>query len=147
MLSRIIKSLLILSIVSATASCCFYTDINSFLRYFFITTFCQIVIYNIYTTIAGLLHENNEINRLAELSKQVVEVKCPCPKAINQTVPIIANESTSYKCQDCNRGVVAVSDVKTFLATEPVDVEQGNNLLEKIFNEAVKNNIHGNTTI
>lgn len=147
MLSKLLKPLVILFTISATVSGCLYSDTASFLRYFLIATFIQIIVYNMYSTFINTLHERNEIEQLAELSKQVVETRCPCPKAITQVVPITANEPTAYKCQDCNRGIVAVADVKTFLATEPVDIEQGNNLIEKLYNDAVKNKSHGNTTI
>ena len=147
MLGRIIKSLTVLGLVSTVVSACFYTDVYSFLRYFSITTFIQIVVYNVYVTLVMMLHDYNENTRLAELSKQVVDIKCPCPKGISQVVPVSLNEPTSYKCQECTRSVVAMTDVKAFLSTEPVDVDHGNTLLEKIYNEAIKNKSHGNTTI
>ncbi len=147
MLGDIIKSLVILCIISSVTAGCLYTDTLSFVRYFFIATFLQIVCFNIYRKIASLLHEQNEVRRLEELSKQVVEVRCPCPKLASQIIPISVNETNSYKCQDCNRSVVAVTDVKTFLATEPVDIDQGTKLVEKLYNDALKNKPNGTTSI
>ena len=46
-----------------------------------------------------------EINamKLAELSKQGLEVECPCYKKVKEFVPISLNGKNTYKCSECNK--------------------------------------------
>lgn len=72
--------------------------------------------------------------RISEYSKQGMETTCPCYKNKKVFIPIRLDTDNSYKCIDCDKNVSVKVDVKTFLATEIIDLDQS----EKAFIDAVK---------
>lgn len=146
MFERLVKPLIILGVVSTAFSLCFCNSFLSYCKYFVVVSIVQIIAYNVYATIMQYLFEQAQNQRLAEISKQGMTIKCPCPKASNQFVPIDLNDVNVYKCQDCNKSIAAAPEVKTFLVTEPVDVEK-NTQLNQIFDQVSKFNSNGNTTL
>ena len=79
----------------------------SFIASFLTSTVIQFVLF---FTIGSVLDFFNEIKmkqintmRLAELSKQSMEVECPCHKKNREIVPIVLNTKNTYKCTACNK--------------------------------------------
>jgi uncharacterized membrane protein len=103
----IIRSVLLTLSVSALFGIVLMFFGISFVATFIIATITQFIIFFILGSIIEFLNEikMKEINamRLAELSKQLVEVECPCYKKHRDTVPVVVNGDNNYKCTECNK--------------------------------------------
>jgi len=91
---------------------------------FFVATFLQIITYNIYRQILQYFALKYENERLSELSKQGVEVVCPCARGMKHLIPIQLDADNSYTCLDCNKNVNVKLEVNTYLETVPIDTDQ-----------------------
>jgi len=120
---NVIKSILILSIISTSITLFFAKDYKDFLKFYFALSLIQIIVYQIYLKVLSLFVENMKLQKIKEYSKQGLEVTCPCYKQNKVFIPIKLNGNNDYKCLDCNKNVSVNLDVKTFLATEPLDGE------------------------
>lgn len=63
-----------------------------------------------------------EINafRLSELSKQSLEIECPCFKKVKEIVPINLNAKNTYKCGDCGKTNTVLITTETAHTTDPI---------------------------
>jgi hypothetical protein len=120
---NVIKSLLILLTVSCSISLIFSKDFVSGVKYFFAISLIQIILYQIYIKIIHLYVENIKLQKIKEYSKQGVEVVCPCYRENKVFIPIKLDSNNDYTCMECKKNVSVNIEVKTFLATEPLDGE------------------------
>ena len=120
---NVIKSLLILFSISSSISLFFSKDFIEGIKYFLAISLIQIIFYQIYLKILSLYIQRIKLDKLKEYSKQGVEVSCPCYRENKVFIPIRLNGNNDYKCLECNKNVSVNVDIKTFLATEPLDGE------------------------
>ena len=85
-----------------------------------------------------MFYDNLNIQKLKEYSKQGVEITCPCYMENKAFIPIRLNEINDYKCLECGKNVSVKVDVKSFLATEPIDGDQIDSALLEVI-EKIKN--------
>jgi hypothetical protein len=109
-----------------------------FWQYMIISCLIQIVIYNFYTTYVDYKFAQIAQQREAELSKQGVEVSCPCSQNLKLFIPIILDKDNSFKCLECSKNVAVAVNVKTFLTTEPVNLEKSDLALNAIYDKVVQ---------
>jgi hypothetical protein len=118
---NVLKSLLILFSISCSISLLFSKNIIDYIKYFLSISLIQIILYQIYLKIVSIFIEKIKLDKIKEYSKQGMEVSCPCYKANKVFIPIRLNGNNDFKCLECNKNVSVTVDVKTFLATEPLD--------------------------
>jgi hypothetical protein len=140
----IVRSIALLSAISACVAASLADSLWSFVRWFFLTIAIQISCYNIYRQLVALMAKKITNDRIKEYTKQGVEVVCPCARAIKNLIPIQLNTDNSYKCLDCNKNVAVKIDVNTFLETQPVDLEQSAAALDQVYTTVTQQNIDGN---
>lgn len=105
---NLIRSLTLTAFVSTLIATTLHLSVGySFVASFLISTVVQFVLF---FTVGSVLDFFNEIKmkqintmRLAELSKQSMEVECPCHKKNREIVPIVLNAKNTYKCTACNK--------------------------------------------
>ena len=131
--------------LSSCVAFAFSDNVWSFARAFAITAIVQIVAYNIYRQIVVLLAEKLANDRISEYSKQGVEVTCPCSRAIKNLIPIQLNTDNSYKCLDCSRNVTVNVEVKTFLETQPVDLDKSTAAFDAVYTNVTEESTDGPT--
>lgn len=135
MITSIVRSLLVLITLSSCVAFAFSADAWGFARVFAVASIVQIVLYNIYRQIVVLFMEKITNDRISEYTKQGVEVTCPCSRAIKNLIPIQLNTDNSYKCLDCARNVTVNVEVKTFLETQPVDLDKSTAAFDAVYTE------------
>jgi len=128
-------SLVILSVISACVGLMLTDNWFSFLRTFVVTSIIQVVIYSIYKQMVVLMAEKIKNDRIKEYSKQGIESTCPCSRAVRTFIPIRLDADNSYKCLDCAKYVAVNVDVKTFLSTEPINIDKSNAALDMVYNQ------------
>lgn len=133
----IARSLLVLITLSTCAAFAFSGDAWGFARVFTIASITQVVLYNIYRQVM-LFAEKIVNDRISEYTKQGVEVTCPCSRAIKNLIPIQLNADNSYKCLDCARNVTVNVEVKTFLETQPVDLDKSTAAFDAVYTEVTE---------
>jgi len=125
MIRDIIKSISILVLISSAIAFAFSATFIGFCKVWIIATILQFIFFAIYSKFVTyfLIKETNKYNleKIAEYSKQGLNVTCPCPKAIKAFVPIRLDQNNYYKCLDCGKHVAVQIDVKTFNQTEILD--------------------------
>ena len=134
----IVRSLLVLITLSTCAAFMFSNDAWGFARVFTIASIVQVVLYNIYRQVVVLFAEKITNDRISEYTKQGVEVTCPCSRAIKNLIPIQLNTDNSYKCLDCSRNVTVNVEVKTFLETQPVDLDKSTAAFDAVYTEVTE---------
>ena len=134
----IARSLLVLITLSLCAAFAFSSDVWGFARVFTIASIIQVVLYNVYRQIVALFAEKLFNDRISEYTKQGVEVTCPCSRAIKNLIPIQLNTDNSYKCLDCARNVTVNVEVKTFLETQPVDLDKSTAAFDAVYTEVTE---------
>ena len=138
MMLSIARSLLVLITLSTCAAFIFSNDAWGFARVFAIASIIQVVLYNIYRQVVVLFAEKLANDRISEYTKQGVEVTCPCSRAIKNLIPIQLNTDNSYKCLDCARNVTVNVEVKTFLETQPVDLDKSTAAFDAVYTEVTE---------
>jgi hypothetical protein len=136
----ILKSLVTLFAISGTLSFAFSSNLQSFAKVFLFTTLMQILFYNIYRTIVTFLMSKMDLEKIKELSMQGCELSCPCDKTIKNFIPIRLNQDNSYKCLECNKNVKVDLEFKSFLQTEPINLEKSNNAFDLVYQKTIKEN-------
>ena len=138
MMLSIARSLLVLITLSTCAAFMFSNNAWGFARVFAIASIVQVVLYNIYRQVVVLFAEKLANDRISEYTKQGVEVTCPCSRAIKNLIPIQLNTDNSYKCLDCARNVTVNVEVKTFLETQPVDLDKSTAAFDAVYTEVTE---------
>lgn len=133
----ILKSIFFTALISAIISLFF---INVFWQAFAITTAAQIVIFFIINAIRDVSLAKIETAKIAELSKQGLLLKCPCYKQNEEFIPIELNENNSYTCRECNKSISVNIEATTLISTVPLDLENSQNNLEKIYSTITNGN-------
>ena len=123
---EILKSILILTLVSTFVSGCFYFLNFSFWPVFGLSFIFQIFIFNLFNNWkkqqAEIEFESILNERIKEFSKQGIECVCPDENCNETTfVPITLNSDNLYDCPKCKKEIKVLIGVKTFLKTTPVD--------------------------
>jgi hypothetical protein len=134
----IVRSMLVLITLSLCAAFAFSSDAWGFARVFTIAAIVQVVLYNVYRQIVVLFAEKLTNDRISEYTKQGVEVTCPCSRSIKNLIPIQLNTDNSYKCLDCARNVTVNVEVKTFLETQPVDLDKSTAAFDAVYAEVTE---------
>lgn len=134
----IVRSLLVLITLSLCVAFAFSNDAWGFARVFAIASIIQVVLYNIYRQVVALFAEKLVNDRISEFSKQGVEVTCPCSRAIKNLIPVQLNTDNSYKCLDCSRNVTVNVEVKTFLETQPVNLDKSTAAFDAVYAEVTE---------
>lgn len=134
----IVRSLLVLITLSLCVAFAFSNDAWGFVRVFAIASIVQVVLYNIYRQVVALFAEKLVNDRISEFSKQGVEVTCPCSRAIKNLIPVQLNTDNSYKCLDCSRNVTVNVEVKTFLETQPVNLDKSTAAFDAVYAEVTE---------
>lgn len=140
-MNPIVKSLAALCVVSTGAALCFSSSLTTFIKLFLAVTIIQVVAYNIYQQVVFFLGQKIINERISEYSKQGLEVTCPCSRAIKNLIPIQLNTDNSYRCLECSRNVSVSIDVKTYLETQPIDLDKSNDALVKTINTVTQDGI------
>lgn len=138
MLFKILRPLLVLCAVSSGMSFILCTDTQSFIKYFVGTSILQFVVYNTYINIISLFRRRVENQRIAELSKQGVEITCPCAKGMKHFIPIRLDEDNSYRCLDCPNYVRVDVDVKPYITSDVIDIVKTEEAIESLYDQAIK---------
>ena len=124
MLKRLLQSLAITLSVSAVLAWPFtFLNINFFsaLGFFTVLQFVGFFFYNEHVRRKLALEEEKlVIMREAELSKQGMEVICPCDRQIKAFIPIVLNARNEYTCPGCNKEINVAVNLKTALITTPI---------------------------
>jgi hypothetical protein len=107
---------------------------------FAITTAVQIIIFYIINTFRDVSLEKIKNNRIAELSKQGILLKCPCSKQMEEFIPIVLNENNNYDCQFCNKPVSVKIEATTLATTVPVDLDVSQDKLSQIYSKITNGN-------
>jgi hypothetical protein len=90
---------------------------------------------NIIEIIAITKTKKIELEKLKELSYQVVEVSCPaCPTISKEFIPIKVTGPNYYKCKKCSRTINVYVAVETAIVTEPI-ADTDLNFVDKIITE------------
>lgn len=119
--SKILFSFLITTLVS-TLSGLIYPD--KFWWLFSLTFILQVLFFYFVNTI----YENRLIEKAKklkleeykELTKHIIQLQCPCSEKVKQDVEVRFDKDILYKCNKCEKGIRAISDVKTLLQTDPI---------------------------
>lgn len=133
MIAPLLKSVLVLAVISTCIASLFANNIWTFLKAFTITTLLQVIAYNIYRQVVQLFAEKLMNDRISEFTKQGVELTCPCSRAVKNLIPIQLNADNSYKCLDCSKNVMVNVEVRTFLETQPLDLEKTSAALNTVY--------------
>lgn len=134
-----IKPLFILTSVSTALSLIFSDTLVTFLKYFIFFDIIQVIIYNVYKNIVELFAAKLQNEKLKELSKQGMEVKCPCYLEKPMFVPINLNGPNGFNCNECKKNVVVDITAKTFMQTEMISLEKADEAFVKAYNKIQQN--------
>lgn len=134
-----IKPILILTAISTALALIFSNDVLSFVKYFILFDIAQVIIYNVYKNIIELFAVKLQNEKLKELSKQGMELKCPCYKEKGMFVPIDLNGPNTFSCAECNKNIIVDVTAKTFLQTEMIDLEKADEAFIKAYNKIQQN--------
>lgn len=134
-----IKPLFILTLVSTALALIFSDNLVTFLKYFIFFDVAQVIIYNVYKNVVELFAVKLQNEKLKELSKQGMEVKCPCYLEKPMFVPINLNGPNGFNCNECKKNVVVDLTAKTFLQTEMIDLEKADESFIKAYNKIQQN--------
>lgn len=132
-----IKSIGALFSISTCIALSLSNDKFQFLKYFIVSCIIQVILYQLYVRILKAYYDFLNYKKLEQYNQQGVEITCPCYREKKALIPIKLNQINDYKCLDCNKNVSVNVDVKTFLATEPLDGEATDLALLKAV-EAIK---------
>ena len=72
---------------------------------------------------ASIELEKQWTQRISDMSKQTLKLKCPCTKEVSQLVPIRTDEPNFYTCGGCNKNIAVHLTAKTSLMTDIVDID------------------------
>lgn len=121
---NLLKSTLTTVIVGVALTSLLYPLTKSFWPIFAVTIVGQYVLFYIIGNIIDFLGEIKlkqiEVLKLAEYSKQGMEVECPCYKKVKEFVPIVLNQKNTYKCSDCGKTNSVIIHADTASLTEPI---------------------------
>jgi uncharacterized membrane protein len=120
----LIKQLLLLTTITAIVALFFLTlGINIFVS-ILLGLVTQFICYNGFTyvvsTIAALRIRKIELERIKELTFQLVEVACPCDNKHKQVIPVRLNTNNQYTCNTCKKTIKVYINIDTAVATEPI---------------------------
>lgn len=136
----IVKSLVTLFAISGILSFALSSNTQSFVKIFLFVSLMQILFYNIYKTIVIFLTSKIDLEKIKELSMQGCELACPCDKSIKNFIPIRLNQDNSYRCLECNKNVKVDLEFKSFLQTEPINLEKSNNAFDLVYQKTINEN-------
>lgn len=136
-MTNVVKSLLTLLTISSSVAFLFSNNWIGFIKYFVFTTVVQTVIYNVYKDYLKQKFEKVYNERLKEYSKQGCEISCPCDRACRHFIPIELNGDNSYTCQDCDRKIAVDVQVKSFLSTDPVNLEKEDEKFAEVYSKLI----------
>ena len=134
-----IKPILILSAISTSLALIFSNDLLSFVKYFIFFDIAQVIIYNIYKSIVELFAIKLQNEKLKELSKQGMELKCPCYLEKSMFVPINLEGPNAFSCIECKKNIIVDVTAKAFLQTEMIDLEKADENFIKAYNKIQQN--------
>lgn len=132
---NILKPLLITSLISSSVAFLFSSNFLEFSKYFFVTSVCQIILYNVYKNVVEIFTEKIRNERIKEYSKQGIDISCPCHLNKKLFVPIELGADNSFKCLECKKDVSVEINAKTFLKTEMIDLDSAENEIIKAYRE------------
>jgi hypothetical protein len=132
-----IKSIGALFAISTCIALSLSNDKFQFFKYFIVSCIIQVILYQLYVRILKAYYDFLNYKKIEQYNQQGVEITCPCYREKKALIPIKLNQINDYKCLDCNKNVSVNVDVKTFLATEPLDGEATDLALLKAV-EAIK---------
>jgi hypothetical protein len=122
--SNIIKSVITTFVVSTAITLLLLPVQPHYAIVFVLATIIQFVIFYIIGSIMEYIGEIKlkEINafRLSELSKQSMQVECPCFKKVKEFVPINLNAKNTYKCSECDKTNTVLITIETAHTTDPI---------------------------
>ena len=122
-MQKLVKSLLVLLLVSLGLSLPFSHSVVEGVKYFIFFSILQVVAYNLYQYTVSYFNGKLLNERIREYSKQGIETNCPCHKNIKVFLPIRLDRDNSYKCLECSKNVAVKLEVKTFMTTEAIDLD------------------------
>ena len=131
----ILRSVVIVSLVSGGFA--FVFEDFGMLRVFGAVSIIQVLGFMGWSTLIGYLRRNEMLKEMDILSKQGLEVQCPCPKGEPAFVPIDLGEDNTYECE-CGKRCGVNIETSTFLVTTPIDLEQSQRKMAKTFDDVSK---------
>jgi hypothetical protein len=134
-----IKPILILSVISTSLSLVFSNDLYSFIKYFIFFDILQVIIYNVYKNVVELFAVKLQNEKIKELSKQGMELKCPCYLEKGMFLPISLDGPNLFNCLECKKNIIVDVTAKTFLQTEMIDLEKADENFIKAYNKIQQN--------
>jgi len=121
---NLIKSVLTTIAVSSGIALILLPLVNNFWAVFAVAAITQFVVFYIVGSVIDFLAEIKlkqiEAFKLAEYSKQGIEVECPCHRKIREFVPVTLNQKNSYKCNECGKNNSILIHAETAYLTEPI---------------------------
>lgn len=111
-------------VISTAMALPFSGDLLQFLKYFLVSCVLQIILVRFYYNILQFFTEKLKNERMKEFSKQGIEVTCPCYKEKKFLLPIKLQEDNAFSCVECNKDFSVDVSVRSFLQTEPIDLEK-----------------------
>ena len=72
---------------------------------------------------------------MKEFSKQGMEVACPCYKEKKFLLPIKLQEENVFSCTECKKDFSVDVSVRSFLQTEPIDIEKADAAFVEVINK------------
>jgi hypothetical protein len=130
----IIKSLLATVAVSTIFGLLFPSN---FLATFAIVTAIQVLFFIALNTYRDVQKSKAAVLEIAELSKQGLEVTCPCFKQSKQFIPIVLNDVNEYECDQCPHRVKVSISAETMIATVPVELENTATAIEEMLKSRI----------
>ena len=126
MMTQIVKSLLILILISSSMSgiiFLFYPYLTTFIKVFIATTGIQIFFFLLYNNIlryiARLSLEKDalQLSQLAETNR--IFAQCQSCKAMNN-VSVTLSEENEFECDECAAPNKIIIDISTVVPTKPI---------------------------
>ena len=123
-MKTLIKQLLLLTTITAIVALFFLSlGINLFIS-ILLGIVAQFICYNgfiyVINTIAAIRVRKIELERIKELTFQLVEVACPCDNKHKQIIPVRLNTNNQYTCNTCKKTIKVYINIDTAVATEPI---------------------------
>lgn len=131
----LLRSILIVSLISSIFAFVF-EDFGMF-RVFGVITITQILGYMGYNTLIGYLRRAEILKEMDILSKQGIEVICPCPKGEVAFIPVDLNKKNTYVCE-CGKKCGVDIQSTTFLVTTPIDLDNSQQNMVEAFDDLTK---------
>lgn len=121
----ILRSIAITVIVASVVGLVFWSISGEFLKPFILTTITQFVLFWIFNTCSSYMYELKatalENERIAEFTKQGIEVGCSYCRSVN-LIPVRFDEDNDFTCMNCDKENAVYIGITVTQKTTPLNV-------------------------